>query len=371
MTHDIFAQAALLLIPCWPLLAACLLMLIPLPRIFGAARSLSLTGVALTVVLTPVAPDQDALSNGLRILASCVPWLALRDNQTLASSSRTALMVPFLATFSGIMALSAHAILPVTTWLGLTALLLAVREALTASRARIAWDHARLRVAGVVLSLLGATLGSLTTDAGSIRAGDLFLAIGLSLLAGLGPSPQKTSDSGTSAILDMLLRLGAIALILRLPDRDVTHLVFLCAGVATLWLAVPSRQSGPRTHAALATLCATLPESTLPALLFLANGMALASHRIPPTLRGWAASTLPPWPGFTAGLLLLGGLMSHHPVAAIVVGLALAIQAIHATFQVPSRLTWSAHVEAWLLLALGLAAPLFATHTWTFVWRPA
>ncbi|WP_051625751.1 hypothetical protein [Kozakia baliensis] len=366
MAIDILAELALLLVPCWPLLAACLLSLTPTANLRSSAKSFALIGLIISVCLTPFMPGQDGLSNGARLLVACVPWLARRGE-----IGRIGVIVPFLACFCIMLALTAHAVLPIAALLGLAAALLALHEAAGAVRARVAWELARIRLAGAILALLGATLTGSSTQPDAARLGDLLLAVGLCLLAGLGPSPQGIPEMGRPAVLDMLLRIGALALMLRLPDRDVTHMVFLLAGLGTLWLAVLARQCGPRLHAALATLCAAQGGAVLPALLFMTGGLAICSGEMTERSARWASSSLPPYPHFTASLLLLSVLLMPHPFVGLAVLAALAIQAARTEMRWPTLLAWRQDAALWLLLALGLSSPLLMLLPWSLAWRPS
>lgn len=223
-----------------------------------------------------------------------VPFLSWQEHE-----KRLALCLNFMASFAIMLALSVHTLLPVTCLTACAALILALRETLVTTRARQAWESMRLRLAGVVLALLGTSLTTLIPDPAILRLGDLFLSVGLCLMAGLGLPVTTREQSGINergtTLLDMLLCLSVVALMLRLPERETTHMVLVLAGLAGLWLCIMTRQDGPRPLVALSIIAATLPNGVLPALLLLSSGLVLAAHpAIDRSMRCWILSGLPP-----------------------------------------------------------------------------
>jgi len=367
-------QIARFLIPTWPLLAACLLALLPEKRAAGSARLFALTGLALTVLLTPLVAGQDLITRWTWLLAASVPFLSWREG-----SRRLTLCLDFLACFVTMLALGLHAVLPVACLIACGALLLALRESLATTRARQAWESMRLRLAGTILTLLGSSLTSFSPDPATLRLGDLLLSIGLCLLAGLGAPGGLASyfDSSlippterASALLDMLLCIAAIALMIRLPERDITHTVLVLAGLAALWLGILARQDGVRSLIALAIVSTAIPGGHVPAMLFLSTGLALAAEpALDSRSRRWVACGLPPWPPFAASCGLLAGLMRSSPLsgglAALLTVIGLGVMASRSGLAGALPCAWRDRLILLLLLGLGLVAPFLlpAVHT--------
>lgn len=338
----------LALLPCWPLLAACLLALTGRGQRAAAALFLAGTGLAVTILLTPFLPGQDALSGVVRVLAAGMPLLLWRRE----AAERLSGVVVFLTAFCVMLSVGLRAMLPVVALLALASVLPALHEAAGAPRARQAWEKARLRVMGAVLALLGAALAVSPGEVGTTgRAGMLLLAVGLCLLAGLGQAAFEAP--GVDRGLDGLPRLGALALMLRLPPHEVIHLVFLVAGLVALALAVLRRESGT---AALVTLCAAVGVTghgvLAAALLFLTLGVVLECGRISEGERRWMAAAVPPSPAFPAAALLVGPLLEMDRLAGGVVLLMVVAQAARL------RPAWveRAGPAFWLLAALGVGA---------------
>ncbi|NVN42359.1 hypothetical protein HW537_00430 [Asaia siamensis] len=365
-------QIAGFLVPTWPLLAACLLALMPEAQAARSARHFTLAGLVLTALLDPLLPSQDILARWACLLAGCVPFLSWHSHE-----KRLALCLNLLASSAIMLALSVHTLLPVTCLTAFTALILALRETLVTTRARQAWESMRLRLAGVVLALLGTSLTTLTPDPATLRLGDLFLSVGLCLMAGLG-APMTTqahaaSEERGTALLDMLLCLSVVALMLRLPERDITHIVLVLAGLAGLWLCVMTRQDNARPIVALAILAATLPHGVVPVLLLLSSGLALAAiPALDRSARFWILGSLPPWPGFTAGFGIVGGLAATGMIPALLCLAALGLLASRARLDVILPSTWRDRIVIGTLLALGLASPFLLTlpdSVWALHWR--
>jgi len=360
-------QLARFLVPAWPLLAASLMALLPEAHATRSARHFALVGLALTLFLTPLLPGQDLLSRWGCLLAGATPFLALGKGQT-----RLTLCLDFISSCIITLALCAHNVLGVVCLTACATLSLAYRETLATTRARQAWDSMRMRLVGLILALLGTSLTTMSPDLAILRLGDLFLAVGLCLLAGLGtilPSPglsrhqhrgsaPERQDRAT-ALPDMLLCLSAVGLMLRLPTREVTHVVLLLAGLAGLWLCVLARQDGARLLVSLATIAAALPIGPLPSLLLLSSGMVLAAEpQIPDAMRRWMTSGLPPWPGFAAGGLILAGLSEVGLIPTVIVLVALGLTASRATLAWCMPLGWRDRALVLTLLGLGVIAPL-------------
>ncbi|WP_162993534.1 hypothetical protein [Asaia bogorensis] len=372
-------QLARFLVPAWPLLAACLLALLPRAQAMRSARHFALIGLALTVCLTALLPGQDLLTRWGCLLAGTAPALALGKGQT-----RLTLCLDFISGSIITLALCAHDVLTVVCLTACAALILAYRETLATTRARQAWDSMRMRLAGLILALLGTSLTTMSPDLAISRLGDLFLAVGLCLLAGLGttlPSrslmPDERHDTRTlrpervAALPDMLLCLSAVSLMLRLPSREVTHVVLLLAGLTGLWLCVLSRQGGSRPLVALATVATALPIGPIPSLLLLSSGMALAAEPdIPESMRRWITSSLPPWPGFAAGCMIVAGLDAVGVISALLVLAALGLTASRASFEWRLPANWRDRTLVLALLGLGLATPfaLGLVHQSSRVW---
>ncbi|GBQ87951.1 hypothetical protein [Asaia krungthepensis] len=301
-------QAARFLVPAWPLLAACLLLLLPTARAAQSARLFSLTGLVMTLCLTPLLSGQDGLARWGCLLAGCMPFLTWHPGQ-----KRSAACLNLLSCFVIMLALCSQRVLLVACLTTCGALILLLQETLSTARARLAWESMRLRLAGLILTLLGTSLVTLSPDPDLLRLGDLFSAVGLCLVAGLAgfASPRDEKISGPElALPDLLLCLSAVALMLRLPERQMTHLVLTLAGLAALWLCVATRHQGPRTLVALATLASASSVGPVPAMLFMSSGFALAAlPGLPGPMRGWVQAALPPWPGFPALGLMLAGMM--------------------------------------------------------------
>ncbi|GAB6853147.1 hypothetical protein [Asaia astilbis] len=368
-------QLARFLIPIWPFLAACLLALLPEKRAAASARIFALSGILLTLLLIPFLSGQDLLARWSCLLAGCVPFLAWRERE-----KRLTLSLNFLATSTIMLALCVHAVLTVACLTACCALLLALHETLATTRARQAWESMRLRLAGIVLTLLGASLTGLASDLHTRRLGDLFLAIGLCLLAGIGKAATTQEatpdqDRGT-ALLEALLCLSAVALMLRLPERDITHITLVVAGLAGLWLCVLTRQDGPRPLVALAIVAAALPHGLFSALLYLSFSVAVAAS---PSLQGpsrrWVLCGLPPWPSFAASCGVVAGLFSIGllPVTLCLVALGAMASRADLRWIVPGL--WRDRIVLLALLALGLASPFFmqsafqGTAGWSLNWR--
>lgn len=365
---DTVHQLARFLVPCWPLLATALLAILPQKRLAGASRSLAVAGPLLACVLILFMTNEDLLTRWSALLASCIPFLSWRSQ-----ADRLTLCLDLLACFALLLALEVRNTLSVAGLTGCGALILALSETLATARARQAWDFMRLRLAGVVLTLLGASLTGLTVEPATIRLGDLFLALGLCLLSGLGTSwtgHDPGRDRQTS-LLDMLLCLGAVALMLRLPDRGAINLVLDLAGLSALWLGVLQNQDEPRIHVALASLCATIPNGLIPALLFLTNGLILAADRPdrPPGLRRWMASALPPFPGFSATCGLIAGLWQTSPLSSVLCLMALGIQAARATLFWPDRDDMRQLVTPGILALIGALGLALLGHNAGPIWR--
>ncbi|WP_438383914.1 hypothetical protein ABHV46_06745 [Asaia sp. BMEF1] len=365
-------QIARFLVPTWPLLAACLLALMPEAQAGRSARLFALTGLILTALLDPFLSGQDVLARWACFLAGCVPFLSWQ-----AREKRLALCLNFLASSTIMLALSVHTLLPVTCLTACGALILALRETLVTTRARQAWESMRLRLAGVVLALLGTSLTTMTPDAATLRLGDLFLSIGLCLMAGLGTpvtthAHPATEEPGT-ALLDMLLCLSVVALMIRLPERDITHMVLILAGLAGLWLCVGTRQDNYRPLVALAVIASALPHGVVPALLLMSSALALAAApSINRSARFWILGSLPPWPGFAAGLGIVAGLATTGVIPVLLCLLALGLMASRARlgFILPS--SWQDRIVLGALLTLGLASPFLMTlpePVWALHWR--
>ncbi|AQS88859.1 hypothetical protein A0U93_14050 [Neoasaia chiangmaiensis] len=367
MFHSGGAGLSLLLVPGWPLLAACLLLLVPREQRFAAIGSLSIFGLVLTLVLTPLLPGQDLLSIVTRLLVAAVPFLTRREGL-----SRIAAIVPLLATGCVLAALTLHDLLVVVSLLAFAVALLGLYDAAAAARARAAWNTARLRLSGAILSLLGASFGALPAMAGGApvaRAGDLLLVVGLCLLAGLGP-PGNAAVTGRAAWLDMLPRIGALALMLRLPGSDVTHLVFLTAGVGTLWLCVVGRRGGPTLCAGLVTVCA-VEAQIVPALLFMIVAMATAAERLEDAARRWLEAPVPPGPAFVGAMALLAGLGSVYPVSAMLFLAASGCQIAQLHVDRAAARRGMRDVVVLGVIGVGLAAPFFLRGSWPLAWHPS
>lgn len=365
-------QIARFLVPTWPLLAACLIALMPEAQAGRSARLFALAGLVLTAILDPFLSGQDILARWACLLAGCVPFLSWQ-----AREKRLALCLSFLASSAIMLALSVHTLLPVTCLTASGALILALRETLVTTRAKQAWESMRLRLAGVVLALLGTSLTTLTPDPATLRLGDLFLSVGLCLMAGLGTplttyAHDATEEQGT-ALLDMLLCLSVVALMLRLPERDITHMVLILAGLVGLWFCVLTRQDNPRPMVALAILAAALPHGVVPALLLLSSGLALATApAIDRSARFWIFGSLPPWPGFAAGFGIVTGLATIGAIPALLCLLALGMMASRARLGLILPATWQDRAVLGALLALGLASPFLMTlpdSVWALYWR--
>lgn len=381
-------QAARFLVPAWPFIAACLLGLQPETRARASARVFSLAGLALTVGLMPLLDGQDLLARWGCLLASTVPALAWREDNGRFSAALT-----FLASGIVMLALSAKIVLLVVCLGACGALILAFNETLVTARARQAWEPMRVRMAGLVMTLLGTSMTTLGPDPALMRLGDLFVAIGLCLLAGLGlrgmPAGGDRTDTRTAALLDMLLCISAVALMLRLPERELTHGVLLLAGLAGLWICVLRDQDSPRISVALAIIAAALPVGIIPSLLCLTTSLALAADpAIPSSMRRWMQSGLPPWPGFAASCMILAALAhtgagagTHDGSAPVVTdiggtavggialgglaligmavaGLALGLLASRSSLDVSLPVTWRDRALVLALLVTGLATSL-------------
>ena len=349
-------QIAQFLIPAWPLIAACLLILLPEARARSSARIFALAGLALTLVLTPLLYNQDLLARWGCLLASTVPLLAWRE-----ANGRIPTSLNFLASAVIMLALCAKSVLPVACLTGCAALVLALNETLVTSRAKQAWEPMRLRLAGLVMTLLGTSLTTLGADPALLRLGDLFMAVGLCLLAGLGlPGTSGRSiraDYRNAILLDMLLCLSAVALMLRLPERDMTHMVLLLAGFAGLWICVLTDQDSPRISVALAIIAAALPIGIVPSLLFLTSAFALAAEPvIPLPVRRWIQCGLPPWPGFAASCMVLAGLARSGILLTVLCGLALCVLASRCQLTPCLPASWRDRAILLALLGLGLGA---------------
>ncbi|CDG40952.1 MULTISPECIES: hypothetical protein [Asaia] len=365
---DTLHQIARFLVPSWPLLAACLMALLPEARALRSARHFALAGLVLTLCLSPLLPAQDLLSRWGCLMAGAMPFLALGKGET-----RLTLCLDFVSACLITLALCAHDVLTVVCLTGCAALMLTYRETLATTRARQAWDSMRMRLAGLVLALLGTSLITMSPDPAILRLGDLFLAVGLCLLSGLGTiapvcDGTMTGKDGSAvslrtdrltALPDMLLCLSAVALMLRLPAREVTHMVPLSAGIAGLWLCILTRQDGPRLLVCLATIAAALPTGPVPSLLFLSSGLALAAGpQIPDSMRRWVISSLPPWPNFTAGCLTLAGLSKVGLIPTVIVLAALGLTASRATLDWHIPLSWRDRALVLALVGMGIIAPL-------------
>jgi len=365
-------QIAVFLIPTWPLLAACLLALMPEAQAGRSARLFALSGLLLTVLLDPFLAGQDLLSRWTCLLAGSVPFLSWQEHE-----KRLALCLNFMASFAIMLALSVHTLLPVTCLTACAALILTLRETLVTTRARQAWESMRLRLAGVVLALLGTSLTTLIPDPAILRLGDLFLSVGLCLMAGLGLPVTTREQSGINergtTLLDMLLCLSVVALMLRLPERETTHMVLVLAGLAGLWLCIMTRQDGPRPLVALSIIAATLPNGVLPALLLLSSGLVLAAHpAIDRSMRCWILSGLPPWPGFAACCAIVSGLFDTGAIPALLCLLALGLLASRARLGITIPATWQDRAILGSLFVLGLASPfllMLPVSFWSLHWR--
>ncbi|CAI9121357.1 hypothetical protein [Brytella acorum] len=372
---------SLLLVPCWPLLAGFLLLLLPRDQTNVAGRFLAASGLVVAALFTPFMPEQDVLSDVVRLLAASIPFLAWRDGL-----GRAAAVVPFFATSCVMLALTVHQVLAVVALLGLASAFLALYDAAGAVRARSAWETAQLRVAGVMMALLGATFTTLSATAvgsGTLRTGDLLLSVGLCLIAGLGHVPAPP-PAGRPALLDILPRLGASALMLRLPAHDVTDAVFLALGLVTLWLCAFRQRAGGALFAAMMALCAgasggggsdrgMAAESPVlvAGLLFCIAATALATERIDDRQRAWMETAQPPSPLFMGSLLLLAELLPGHPLMAALILGGLGLQVARAGPGDWPRRMDRADLMFWGLVLVGLLSPLLLLWPLALAWHPS
>lgn len=366
----------LALLPCWPLLAVGFLSLISARRLEGEARILAVGGALATAIVTPLLPGQDGLADAARILAAAIPALHYCFARAPVRT-RTTAMMPFLMSFCTMVAVGMQALLPSVALLAFTVALQALNEAAGAARARLAWDRARLQLGGAILALLGAVLigqghmapPSLGMAMGvNAKAGELLLAIGLCLLAGVGDALETQGDV---PVVGMIPRIGALACMLRLEPDAVIHTVLLVVGLAALWrtvLAVRVRAAeavGPNLSVALVILCAGATGVMPAAIICLVAAVILAAPFPHEQAARWMASALPPGPLFGGALGLIAGLAAHHPVAAVLTAAALALHVADTPLTGPipsSRLFW-------LIAAWGLSAPLLLTWPVPLLWR--
>lgn len=204
----------------WPFLAAFLLAVMPR----AGRRAGGLTFAVAGAILTPPAVFLAAGVDAVAAWASCL--VALGPLALLLERSGEAPAPFFLAAGCVLAAVNARAPLAVTAAVGAGTALLGWTVWRGSGSAVIAWDGARLRLAGVALAMLGAALLP-----GGAPAGAALLAVGLCVTAGLGSAP---SGGSAGAVLEAGLGFASLLLLLRLDSLPAARLVALLAGFGGL-----------------------------------------------------------------------------------------------------------------------------------------
>ncbi|WP_025840320.1 hypothetical protein [Asaia platycodi] len=87
-------QIARFLVPTWPLLAACLIALMPEAQAGRSARLFAMAGLVLTAILDPFLSGQDILARWACLLAGCVPFLSWQAREKRLASVSVFWRVP-------------------------------------------------------------------------------------------------------------------------------------------------------------------------------------------------------------------------------------------------------------------------------------
>ena len=363
MSHQIAPINVLSAVTTWPLLAAFLLFVTPDSRQKASGLTFAVAGALLTPLAVVLMPGTDAFA------AACSCAVALMPLLLPPGADRASRILPFLITGCALIALNVHSALAVTVLCGAGIVLLAWREGRGTQKASSVWDMARSRLCGVVLGALGAALLPMQHQS---PLGPVLLAIGLCMMAGLGPSPAPRS---AAALMDTCLRFAAIVLMMRLNTQPLVHVLVLVAGFASLLMAVTA--SGARVAlpmlSALAAISAATGEAAAVLLLLIA---ALGTTTL--ETRGKSTETdaifwgSAPWPVFCA-LILIGRSLEIALLWLLVGCVALGLRGASLPLILPAwqrgERNMVAFVEVALLLC-GLTAPLLLVWHPVAGWRP-
>ncbi|GAN53699.1 hypothetical protein [Tanticharoenia sakaeratensis] len=298
----------------WPLLAACVLALVPTAHRRASAATLATTGLAATLVLVWRMPA-DAVAK-----AACVGLgAALALHWTLGhGASARARVLPVFASAGILGLLACGADLAISAGLlGAQAVCVAAVGLSARRRARPGWEALLSDLSGAVLLLV-------SSGAPAASFAPVCASLGFGMLGGLGPRPrgEERDDESEASLARALLGVGAVIALGRSTMLISTDIV-LGLGVLTVWLAAVSPvPRGVRIQIALAAMAAVLPHGAWAAGVscLLALGLG-AANWMPNRL---ASANMVPWPGFVAALWVIDACWRQPGPGTLIAALLLA-----------------------------------------------
>lgn len=315
----------------WPWLAALLLYLTPSNRRSKTAMTFAVAGGVLTPFAVWFLPGSDPLSAACSCLVAVVPAVLLY--QGMKKGAQSGVLLSFLVTGCALLALSVRDVFAVTALCGAGFVLSAWRAAHRTQSASFVWDMTRSRLAGVMIAALGAAWlmlvrqaadGAETLSGAGSALGCVFLAAGLAMMAGLGPSPLlEERDDTAEGLLEMALRFAVLVLIWRLNTLPMVRDIILAAGFVTLFMMgmrkLKSTVDVLSGVMGLAAIAAAFGAGNAVVLLCLAAlGLAAGQHWVREGRLLQLGAGVPPSPVFIA-LLALGLVLPFSVFVAVMV----------------------------------------------------
>ncbi|MXV44765.1 hypothetical protein GS501_06910 [Saccharibacter sp. 17.LH.SD] len=333
----LFASPISFAIFCWPFLVAWLLWI---SGRVGHAQEFSYIGLGLSfLALIGCAQGLEPAEMVALGLESFVPFLLFmqlffHDSSIGRLGGGIGERLPFLVVGCSFMGFLFRSTLAVTIAVGAGSVLLAWWDGRATRRAMPAWVMARLRLCGVVLGGLGATLlhggAAVVTPESAQTLGIILSVVGVGMMAGLGSAATAAPELD---LLDVGLRFAALTLMLHLAFYPLARHLMMVAGLLALFVTMVGRGHVFPLLPCLTGLgaLAAATEQEIILLLLQAAALLSTSLRLGVSLKNDEYNTLPEravLPVIGVVLLQLGHVLSIVVLGILLLCIALGIRGL-------------------------------------------